>query len=161
MTGKIEQRLTELGIALPAPNAPAANYVPFVRVGRLVYVSGQTPRRDGAVAFVGKVERDVTIDNAATAARLCGLGLLAHLKVACGGDLDRVVRCVRLTGYVNSDPDFAAQPLVVNGASDLMVDVFGERGRHARTAVSAGALPSGVAVEVEGIFEIEPDTSIG
>lgn len=161
MTGKIEQRLTELGIALPVPSAPAANYVPFVRVGRLVFVSGQTPRRDGAVAFVGKVKRDVTIDNAATAARLCGLGLLAQLKVACGGDLDRVVRCVRLTGYVNSDPDFAAQPLVVNGASDLMVDVFGERGRHARTAVSAGALPSGAAVEVEGIFEIEPDSSIG
>jgi enamine deaminase RidA (YjgF/YER057c/UK114 family) len=157
MTGKIEQRLAELGIALPVPSAPAANYVPFVKVGTLVFVSGQTPRTDGTVAFVGKVERDVTIDNAAAAARLCALSLLAHVKVACGGDLDRVVRCVRLTGYVNSDADFREQPRVVNGASDLMVDVFGERGRHARTAVSAATLPSGAVVEVEGIFEIEPD----
>jgi enamine deaminase RidA (YjgF/YER057c/UK114 family) len=156
MMGRIERRLKELGIELPAPSTPAANYVPFVTVGTLVFISGQTPRSDPGVACVGKVERDVTIDSAAAAARMCALSLLAHLEVACGGDLDRVVRCVRLTGYVNSDPDFREQPRVINGASDLMVDVFGDRGRHARTAIGAAALPSGATVEVEGIFEIEP-----
>jgi enamine deaminase RidA (YjgF/YER057c/UK114 family) len=154
MTGSVDRRLAELGIVLPQPPDAAANYVPFVRVGALVFISGQTPRVDGKVTFIGKVARDVALADANAAARVCALNLLAQLRVACDGDLDRVVRCVRLTGYVNSDPDFAAQPQVVNGASDLMTQVFGERGRHARTAVSAGSLPSGATVEVEGIFEI-------
>ena len=154
MTGGVDKRLAELGIVLPQPPDAAANYVPFVRVGPLVFISGQTPRVDGKVAFVGKVGRDVEPADANAAARVCALNLLAQLRVACDGDLDRVVRCVRLTGYVNCDPDFAAQPQVVNGASDLMTQVFGERGRHARTAVSAGSLPSGATVEIEGIFEI-------
>jgi enamine deaminase RidA (YjgF/YER057c/UK114 family) len=154
MTGSVDRRLAELGIVLPQPPDAAANYVPFVRVGALVFISGQTPRVDGKVTFIGKVGRDVAAADANAAARVCALNLLAQLRVACDGDLDRVVRCVRLTGYVNSDPDFAAQPQVVNGASDLMTQVFGERGRHARTAVSAVSLPSGATVEIEGIFEI-------
>ena len=154
MAGVIEDKLRELGVTLKSAPAPVANYVPFVRVGALVFISGQTPRVDGKVTFIGKVARDVALADANAAARVCALNLLAQLRVACDGDLDRVVRCVRLTGYVNSDPDFAAQPQVVNGASDLMTQVFGERGRHARTAVSAGSLPSGATVEVEGIFEI-------
>jgi enamine deaminase RidA (YjgF/YER057c/UK114 family) len=155
MTGRVDKRLAELGIVLPQPPSAAANYVPFVQVGPLVFISGQTPRVDGKVVFIGKVGRDVAVAEATAAARLCALNVLAQLRVACDGDLDRVVRCVRLTGYVNGDPDFAAQPQVVNGASDLMTQVFGERGRHARTAVGAGSLPAEATVEIEAIFEIE------
>ena len=154
MTGSVDRRLAELGIVLPQAPDAAANYVPFVRVGALVFISGQTPRVDGKLAFIGKVGRDVALADANAAARVCALNLLAQLRVACDGDLDRIVRCVRLTGYVNSDPDFTAQPQVVNGASDLMTQFFGERCRHARTAVSAGSLPSGATVEIEAIFEI-------
>jgi enamine deaminase RidA (YjgF/YER057c/UK114 family) len=151
----IDRRLAELGITLPDPSSPAAQYVPYVRTGALVFISGQTPRLAGNVTHSGKVGRDVKLADAAAAARVCGLNLLAHLKIACGGNLDRVVRCVRLTGYVNSDPDFTSQPQVVNGASELMVEVFADRGRHARTAISAVALPSNASVEVEAIFEID------
>jgi enamine deaminase RidA (YjgF/YER057c/UK114 family) len=154
MMSKIDQRLAELGIVLPAPGNPGGHYVPFVRVGALVFMSGQLPRLNGKIAYAGKVSRDLSADDATAAARLCALNLLAHLKVACGGNLDRVVRCVRLSGFVNSDADFTGQPQVVNGASDVMTQVFGEQGKHARTAVSAGALPAGAVVEVEGIFEI-------
>ena len=154
---KIDRRLVELGITLPVPGNPAGSYVPFVTVGALVFMSGQTPRLDGKLAYTGKVGRDVTVDDGKAAARLCALNLLSHLRVACAGNLDRVVRCVRLTGFVNSDADFTGQPQVVNGASDLIMQVFGECGKHARTAVSAGALPAGALVEVEGIFEIVPD----
>ena len=154
VASKIDRRLAELGIVLPAPSDPGGHYVPFVRVGPLVFMSGQLPRLNGKVAYTGKVNRDLTADDANAAARLCALNLLAHLKVACGGNLDHVVRCVRLSGFVNSDADFTGQPQVVNGASDVMTQVFGEQGNHARTAVSAGALPAGAAVEVEGIFEI-------
>ena len=153
----IDRRLAELGITLPDPSSPAAQYVPYVRTGSLVFISGQTPRLDAKVTHSGKVGRDVKLADAAAAARVCGLNLLAHLKIACGGDLDRVVRCVRVTGYVNSDPDFTSQPQVVNGASELIVEVFGDRGRHARTAISAVALPSNASVEVEAIFEIDAD----
>jgi enamine deaminase RidA (YjgF/YER057c/UK114 family) len=157
VTGKIDQRLAELGIALPEPAHPVANFVPYASVGGLLFMSGQLPRTDGKLAYKGKLGRDITIDDGKAAAQLCALHLLAHLKVACGGDLDRVVRCVRLTGYVNSDPDFTEQPQVMNGASDLMTKVFGEPGKHARTAVSAGALPAGAAVEVEAVFQIRLD----
>ena len=153
----IARRLAELGITLPDPSSPAAQYVPYVRTGSLVFISGQTPRLGGKVSHSGKVGREVKLPDAVAAARVCGLNLLAHLKIACGGNLGRVVRCVRLTGYVNSDPDFTSQPQVVNGASELMVEVFGDRGRHARTAISAVALPSNASVEVDAIFEIDAD----
>ena len=154
MAGKIEARLKELGLELPAPGAPGGNYIPFVQVGELVFVAGQVTRLDGKLHFVGKVGRDLDVESGQQAARLCALNLLAQLKVACGGDLDRVVRCVRLTGYVNATPEFGEQPKVINGASDLMVAVFGDAGRHARTAVGVGSLPAGVACEVEGIFQV-------
>jgi enamine deaminase RidA (YjgF/YER057c/UK114 family) len=154
MASKIDKRLAELGIALPAPASPVGSYVPYVNVGALVFISGQLPRAEGKLAFTGKVGRDVTVENGQAAARVCALNLLAHLKVACAGNLDRVVRCVRMSGFVNSDPEFKDHPQVVNGASDLMHDVFGESGRHARTAVGVAALPANAAVEVEAIFEI-------
>jgi len=156
VSNKIESRLTELGIALPVPGNPVANFVPFVIAGGLVFMSGQLPRAEGKLAYVGKLGRDVNVEQGQAAARLCALHLLAQLKIACGGDLDRVVRCVRLTGFVNSDPEFTEQPLFVNGASDLMTQVFGDKGKHARTAISAGALPARACVEVEGVFEITP-----
>lgn len=149
----IDARLSELGITLPDAPAPAANYVPFVQVGDLVHISGQVPMRDGAFV-TGKVGADLSVEEGAAAARLCALSLLAQARAACGGDWSRLVRWVKLVGFVNSPPDFGQQPVVVNGASDTMVEVLGEAGRHARSAVSAGALPFNVAVEVEGIFQI-------
>ena len=154
MASKIEQHLEKLGIMLPEPTSPVANFVPFVTVGTLVFMSGQLPRKQGKLQCSGQLGRDVTVENGKAAARLCALNLLAQLKAACAGDLDKVVRCVRLTGFVNCDPTFTEQPQVVNGASDFMTEVFGDRGRHARTAVGVAALPSNAAVEVEAIFEI-------
>lgn len=155
MASKIDQRLQELGIALPAPGNPAGNYVPFVQVGNILFMSGQVARVDGKVPYAGKVGKDLTIEQGQAAARICALNLLAQLKVACDGNLDRVARCVRLSGFVNSAPDFIDHPKVVNGASDLMVEVFGDKGRHARTAVGVAALPSNVACEVEAIFLLD------
>jgi len=154
MAGKIEARLRELKLELPAASTPAANYVPFVRAGNLVFMAGQIPVWNGERRFIGKVGRDFTAEQGQEAAKLCALNLLAQLKAALDGDLDRVVRCVRLGGFVNSMPEFVQQPLVVNGASDLMVAVFGDAGRHARTAVGTNVLPLDVAVEVEGTFEV-------
>ncbi|MEW5726621.1 MAG: RidA family protein [Pseudomonadota bacterium] len=154
MTGRIESRLAELAIELP-PAAPAvANYVPYVISGNLVFVSGQLPMRDGKPAVLGVLGRDVTAEDGARAARLCGLNLLAQVKAACGGDLDRVRRVVKLTGFVASTHDFTDQPKVISGASDLMVEVLGDAGRHARAAVGAPSLPLNAAVEVDGVFEI-------
>ena len=152
MSSTIEKRLSELGIALPPPGSPAGNYVPFVIVGELAFMSGQVCREAGKMKYTGKVGRDLTVEQGQAAARLCAVNLLAQLKAACGGDLDRVERCVRLGGFVNCMPDFGEQPKVVNGASDLMVEVFGEHGQHARTAVGAVALPLDSAVEVEAVF---------
>lgn len=149
----VEQRLKDLGIELPVPAVAVANYVPFVVTGNLVFVSGQLPLENGKPAVLGKLGAEVSIEDGARAARLSALGLLAQLKVAVG-DLDRVKRVVRLTAFVNSTPDFTDQPKVVNGASDLMVEVLGDAGRHARVAVGAPALPLNVAVEIDGIFEI-------
>ncbi|MDB5811543.1 MAG: endoribonuclease [Betaproteobacteria bacterium] len=154
MPGKIDQRLAELKITLPEAGNPVFNYVPFVTVGNLVFMSGQLPRADGKLAYAGKLGRDLSVEQGKAAARICAINLLSQLKVACGGDLDRVVRCVRLTGFVNSDPEFAEQPQVINGASDFMTEVFGDKGKHARTAISAGGLPAKAAVEVEAVFEI-------
>jgi enamine deaminase RidA (YjgF/YER057c/UK114 family) len=146
--------LADLGLELPEIPAPVANFVPYARTGNLVFISGQVPLRDGKVCFVGKLGAGVSIDEGKEAARLCALYVLATLAHACGGDLDRVVRCVRLGGFVNAVPEFTEHPAVMNGASDLMVAVLGERGRHARAAVGVGSLPLGVAVEVDAIFEI-------
>jgi enamine deaminase RidA (YjgF/YER057c/UK114 family) len=154
MTGRIESRLAELGISLPQATAPVANYVPAVRTGSQVFVSGQVS--NGPDGFIkGKLGADMSIEEGATAARACGLSLIAQLKAACDGDLDRLVRVVKLVGFVNSTADFTDQPKVINGASDLMVEVFGDAGRHARSAVSAASLPLGVAVEIEAIFEVK------
>ena len=149
----IEKKLTELGVTLPTAPAPAANYVPFVRSGNMVYVSGQVSM--GPDGFItGKLGAGMSVEEGAAAAKTCAIGLLAQLKAVCDGDLDRLVRVVKLTGFVNSTADFTQQPQVVNGASDFLVAALGDKGRHARSAVSAVALPLGVAVEIEGIFEI-------
>ena len=150
----IDARLSELGLTLPDAPAPAANYVPFVKSGDLVFVSGQISQGpDGLI--LGKLGADMDVAAGAEAAKTCALGLLAQAKAACGGDLSKLKRVVKLTGFVNSTPDFTDQPKVVNGASDLLAEVCGDAGRHARSAVSAGSLPMGVAVEIEGIFEID------
>jgi enamine deaminase RidA (YjgF/YER057c/UK114 family) len=154
MSGKIEQRLSEMGVAIPTPGEAAGNYLPHVTTGNLVYLSGQVPLENGVRKFAGKVGKDISIEDGQKAARVCAINLLARLKTACGGDLDRVVRCVKVTGFVNAAPDFGDHPKVINGASDFMVQVFGDSGRHARSAVGMGSLPFGVAVEVEAIFEI-------
>ncbi|GKY88788.1 RidA family protein [Sinisalibacter aestuarii] len=148
-----EDRLAELGVTLPDAPAPAANYVPWAIVGDLVFVSGQISMQDGAF-ITGKLGDDMSVEEGAAAARTCAIGLLAQLKAACGGDLDRLVRVVKLTGFVNSTADFGDQPKVVNGCSDFLVEALGDAGRHTRSAVSAASLPFGVAVEIEGIFQI-------
>ena len=158
MAGKIEARLAELGIALPRPSAPAANYVPYAVSGNTVFVAGQIPFDNGEVRYIGKVGERYAVEEGRAAARLCGLNLIAQLKAACGGDLDRVARCVKLGVFVNAAPGFERHPRVADGASDLMVAVFGEAGRHARFAVGAGSLPRGAAVEADGIFEIQAPT---
>ena len=149
----IESRLAELGVTLPDAPAPAANYVPFVQSGNLVFVSGQISMRDDAI-ITGKLGDDMDTADGAAAAKTCAIALLAQLRAACGGDIDRLVRVVKLTGFVNSTPDYTEQPKVINGASDFLVEALGDKGRHSRSAVSAAALPLGVAVEIEAIFEI-------
>ena len=154
MAGEVEARLAALGITVPEAAAPVANYVGYVRSGNLVFVSGQVPVVDGAFKFQGKVGAEFSVEEGQEAARICAINIIAQLKAACGGDLDRVRRIVKLGGFVNSTPEFADQPKVINGASDLMVAVFGDAGKHTRAAVSAGALPLGVAVEIDAIAEI-------
>ncbi len=154
MAGVIDQRLAELGIELPRAVAPAANYVPFVVSGKHVFVAGQIPVDSGNIMYRGRLGDGMTVDDGYQAARLCALNIIAQVREACGGNLDRVVRCVKLGGFVNSTPDFTDQPKVLNGASDLMIEVFDDKGRHARFAVGAPALPLGVAVEVDAVFEI-------
>lgn len=150
----IEEKLKTMGIELPAPAAPVANYVGYVVSGGQVIISGQLPLKDGKLAYTGHVGGDVTLEDAQAAARICGINLLAQLKSACGGDWNRVKRCVRLGIFVNSTSEFTDQPKVANGVSDLMVEVLGDIGKHARAAVGVNTLPLGAAVEVEGLFEI-------
>jgi enamine deaminase RidA (YjgF/YER057c/UK114 family) len=154
MAGKIETRLKELGIELPTPPAPVASYVPYVVSGNLVIISGQVTIDNGQLKYVGKVGADISLDDGIAAARLCAINVLAQAKAACGGDLDRIQRCVRVGVFVNATSDFTQHPEVANGASDLFVAVLDNAGRHARAAVGAGSLPRGVACEVEAIFEI-------
>jgi enamine deaminase RidA (YjgF/YER057c/UK114 family) len=154
MPGIIEARLQELKIELPAPVAAVGKYLPHVVSGRLIFLSGQTPIESGVRTFIGKVGQEISVAEGQRAAAVCAINLLARLKMACGGDLDRVVRCVKVVGFVNATPDFGEHPSVINGASDLFIKVFGEKGRHARSAVGMGSLPFGAAVEVEAIFEV-------
>ncbi|MEQ3711675.1 MAG: RidA family protein [Tateyamaria sp.] len=150
----IAARLADLGVTLPDAPAPAANYVPFVQIGDIVYVSGQISNgADGLIT--GKLGADMEVEAGAAAAQTCAISLLAQVKAACGGDIDRLVRVVKLTGFVNSTADFTQQPQVINGASDFLVEALGDAGRHSRSAVSAASLPLGVAVEIEGIFQIK------
>lgn len=149
-----ETRLADLGVTLPDAPAPAANYVPFVVIGDIVYVSGQISM-DASGPIKGKLGADMEVADGAAAAKTCAISLLSQVKAACGGDLDRLVRVIKLTGFVNSTQDFTDQPKVINGASDFLVEALGDAGRHSRSAVSAAALPLGVAVEIEGIFQIK------
>lgn len=154
MTGRVDSRLKELSITLPKAVAPVANYVPYAVSGNLVFISGQVTLGPNGLEYVGQVGKDFTVEEGQAAARLCALNLIAQLREACGGNLDRVTRCVKVTGFVNAIPGFAQHPEVINGASDTIVQVFGDIGKHARAAVGAGSLPRNVAVEVEAVFEI-------
>jgi enamine deaminase RidA (YjgF/YER057c/UK114 family) len=154
MPGKIDTRLAELSIKLPEPPAPVASYVPYVVTGKLVFISGQVTLADGGLKYVGIVGKDLSLEDGRAAARLCAINVLAQLRAAAGGNLDNVKRCVRLGVFVNAVPGYAQHPEVANGASDLIVEVFGDGGRHARAAVGAGSLPRNVAVEVEAVFEL-------
>ena len=152
--GQVESKLEAMGLQLPTPLPPLANYVGAVRTGNLVFVSGHGPRRDGTFQYQGKVGSDLDVETAYQAARLVMLNCLASLKEEIG-ELDRVRRIVKLLGMVNAVPDFGQQPEVINGASDLLTELFGERGRHARSAVGMGSLPRGIPVEIEMIVEVE------
>ncbi|MEG9884641.1 MAG: RidA family protein [Hyphomicrobiales bacterium] len=151
---KIDDRLNELGLSLPKPVAPVANYLGYALTGQLVFISGQLPLGPSGVKYQGKLGVTISVEDGIKAARLCGLNIIAQLKTACGGNLDRVTRCLKLGGFVNAAPDFTEYPKIINGCSDLMVEVFGNAGRHARFALGAGGLPLNVAVEIEAIFEI-------
>jgi enamine deaminase RidA (YjgF/YER057c/UK114 family) len=152
---KYEEALEKLGLAIPEPSVPVAQYVPYVISGKLVFISGQIPVQGGEIGFVGKLGRDFSVEQGQEAGRVCALNIMSLLRHACEGNLDRVVRCVRIGVFVNGTKSFTDQPQVANGASDLFVAVFGDRGRHARAAVGVNSLPRGVAVEVDAVFEIE------
>lgn len=154
MTGMIDKRLADLGIALPTPPAPVASYVPYVVSGNLVTISGQVTLAEGGLKYVGIVGKDLSLEEGKAAARLCAINVLAQLRAAVDGNLDRVRQCVKLGVFVNAVPEYTQHPEVANGASDLIQEVFGEAGRHARAAMGAGSLPRNVAVEVEAVFEI-------
>ena len=155
MSGHIEERLANMGIELPEAPAPAANYVPYVQSGYQIFVSGQISIDADGQLIKGKLGDGMSVEAGAEAAKRCGVALLAQVKAACGGDLDQLKRVVKLTGFVNSTADFTDQPKVINGASDFLVEALGDAGRHSRSAVSAASLPLGVAVEIEGIFQIK------
>ncbi len=151
--GMIDDKLTELGITLPQASAPAANYVPYCISGNLIFISGQLPMKDGNFTYQGKLGSDISQDQGIEAAKLCAINIIAQAKAALDGDLDKIVRIVKLGGFVNATPDFTNHPKVINGASDLMVEVFGDKGRHSRFAMGAGSLPLGVSVEIEAVIE--------
>ncbi|MBM3599018.1 MAG: RidA family protein [Alphaproteobacteria bacterium] len=154
MAGRIDTRLAELKIELPKAAAPAANYVPWVISGKTLYIAGQVPFWNGELKFVGRVGEGMTLEQGQQSARTCALNLIAQAKAACAGDLDRIQRVIKLTGYVNCVASFTDQPKVINGASDLMVQVFGDAGKHARVAVGVNVLPLGVTTEVDAIMEL-------
>lgn len=150
----IEARLKELKIDLPAPKPPAANYVPFVKTGSILLISGQLPLLNGEVHYKGKIGQEFSLKEGQEAARLCCLQIIAQVKEACEGDLNRVHQCLRLGGFINSAKDFMDHHKVMNGASDLMIAIFGEKGQHVRVAMGAAALPLNAAVEIEALFEM-------
>ncbi|MBZ7927130.1 RidA family protein (plasmid) [Ensifer adhaerens] len=152
--GDVSARLSELGIVLPSIASPSGNYIPYRFVGSLLFVSGQIPRIDGVEHFVGVVGQDISLEEGYKAARLCALNILARVNDALDGDLDRVVACVQVRGFVNAPADFKGHPAIVDGASDLLVEILGEKGRHVRTALGAGSLPRGSSVEVDAVFEV-------
>jgi enamine deaminase RidA (YjgF/YER057c/UK114 family) len=152
--GVVEQRLRAQAIELPTPSSPGADYVPFVRMGELLFLTGQLSQWNGERRFIGKVGREIDLEQARAAARLSALNLLAHLRSALDGDLDRVVQCIRVGGFVNATPEFLDHSKVINGASELFLSVFGDAGRHTRVAIGVNGLPYGVAVEVEALFAV-------
>lgn len=154
MHAKMDMHIAQLGIELPTPSPPAGAYVPFVVAGGLLLVAGQLPMWNGTLKYDGRVGAEITLEDGIAAARLCGLNLLAQARAACDGDLDRVRRVLRLGGFVQAAPGFTDHPKVLNGASELMVEVFGQAGRHVRVAVGAASLPMAAAVEIEGMFDI-------
>ena len=154
MTQSISDRLNELGITLPDAPAPAANYVPYVQTGKLLFISGQVPMVNGAILLTGKVGADVSVETAQQQARICAINILAQINAATGGDLSQVKQIVKLGGFVACADDFTNQPEVINGASDLMADLFGSAGQHARFAVGTNALPRGVCVEIDAVVEL-------
>ena len=154
MSGRIAARLKDLGITLPTPALPQASYLPWVRTGALLFISGQITIGAKGLEYVGTVGDDINLEDAKRAARLAGLNVIAQAAAALDGDLDRVRRVVKVTGFVNAAPGFTQHPEIVNGASDLFVEIFGEAGRHARAAVGASSLPRNVAVEIEAVFEV-------
>ena len=150
-----EKKINEMEITLPNPATPVANYVGFVKANNIVFISGQLPLEGGKLQGIGKVGKDFSAEEAKKFAKLCAINILAQLKVACEGNLDRVAKCIKLGIFVNGDADFKDHPAVANGASDLIAEIFGDAGKHARAAVGSGSLPFGVAVEVDAIFEIK------
>lgn len=154
MAGTIEARLVELGIELPGAPAPVSNYMPYVVSDNLVFISGQVTLWNGEIQFIGKIGADMSVEQGYEAARICGLNQIAQVRAACGGDLDRVSKVVKLGAFVNCVDGFTDLPQVVNGASDLMIEVFGDAGRCTRTNVGVSSLPLGFAVEIDGIYEI-------
>lgn len=154
MSGSIEAKLAEMGIELADPPKPLASYVGYVRQGDLVFVSGQLPLVSGELSHTGLLGRDITVEKAAEGARICAINILAQVRAACDGDLERIVRCVRLGGFVAATPEFTDHPLVINGASDFLGEVLGDRGAHARAAVGVASLPRNTCVEIDAIFAI-------
>ncbi len=154
MTGRIEARLAQLGITIPTPPVPVASYLPYVVSGNHVTIAGQVTLADGEVKYIGRLGDHLSVEEGEAATRLCALNVLAQLKAACGGDLDRVTRVIRLNAFFNCTPDFLDHPRVMNSASDLMAEVFGENGKHTRVGVGVNSLPLGVPVELDGVFEI-------
>jgi enamine deaminase RidA (YjgF/YER057c/UK114 family) len=152
---KIEEKLKSLGIVVPQALSPVANYVGFVKSGNQIFISGQLPIENGEVKYIGKVGSAVSAEDAKKAARLCALNIISQVKLACDGNLDKVVRCVKLGVFVNAEGNFTDHPAIANGASDLMVEVFGDVGKHARAAVGSGSLPRGVSVEIDAVFQID------
>ncbi|MCE2687342.1 MAG: RidA family protein [Rickettsiales bacterium] len=151
---QINQKLNELGIKIPEPAVPIANYVGFIVSGKNIFISGQLPIENGELKYIGKVGANISVEDARKAARICAINILSQLKSACG-NLEKVTKCIKLGVFVNSVEDFIDHPAIANGASDLMVEIFAEKGKHARSAVGSSSLPRGVAVEVDAIFEIE------
>ncbi len=154
MSGKIDARLKELGLTLPDPPPAQANYVPWRKTGNQVWIAGQGPIEDGEVKYIGRLGENLTLEDGQASARIVCMNILGHLRNAVDGDLDRVVQCVKLGGFVNCTPDFQETPTVINGASDLLVEIFGEAGKHARFAVGAPTLPFGISVEIDAVFEV-------